>query len=449
MDLLIFIIATVVAVLSTMYYYALSQVAFLKANWPEYRCNPIFMPMAGLVGQDVFTNFTKCTMKNFSDYTGYVMDPIMSEFNTVNSTLGEIGGAMNSMRGMMSSVRGGFTGIIGTVFGKIQNLMSQFQYTAIRLRTVIGRITGVMMSFVMIFYTGMQTGESINNGPIMGTMRFLCFSPKTLIKTDKAKEYIQLKDVKLGQKLHKNSVVTSIYQIDGRGVPMYTLHNVTVSGSHKVLFNGSFIAVKDHPNAKKTDSLDVLFCLNTSTHRVYTATSEYLDFIESEDPQFTRFKREYIELAYNKELRLGHQPLTSTTGVSCDTRIPLQSGMKTIQTIQIGDILQNGDAVKGIVKHRLSNSIVSSLDTQSYSSQTTWIVYNDTIVPMGSLATQVYIPNAVVYQLITESSMFPIVTEDDRTIMILDELETTEKEYHRLKDAIITSGRFRGKEIVV
>lgn len=449
MDLLIFIIATIVAILSTMYYYALSQVAFLKANWPEYRCNPLFMPMAGLVGQDVFSNFTKCTMKNFSDYTGYVMDPIMSEFNTVNSTLGEIGGAMNSMRGMMSSVRGGFTGIIGTVFGKIQNLMSQFQYTTIRLRSVIGRITGVMMSFVMIFYTGMQTGESINNGPIMGTMRFLCFSPTTLIKTNKAREYIPLKNIKLGQKLYKNSVVTSIYRMSGKGVQMYTLNNTTVSGSHKILFEGHFIAVRDHPNAKKSPELEELLCLNTSTHRIYTNSNEYLDFVESEDPQFNRFKRQYIELAYNKELRLRESSSSTTTGVSCDTRIPLQLGTKTIQTVVVGDILQNGDVVKGIVRHTIPDVVVSSIDSNIYSSQNTWILTDDTIRPMSSIATQIYMPNAVLYQLITESSMFPILTENDSTLMILDELETTETEYHRVKDAIITSGRFRGKEIVV
>jgi hypothetical protein len=37
--------------------------------------------MAGLVGQDVGANFTKCTMKGFRDYARFVMDPIMSQFS--------------------------------------------------------------------------------------------------------------------------------------------------------------------------------------------------------------------------------------------------------------------------------------------------------------------------------------------------------------------------------
>ena len=173
MDTIIFIIATLVAIGASLYYFALSQVDFLKRNWVQYRCNPIYMPVANLVGDDVFTNFTKCTMKGFQDYAGFVMDPIMAEFDTVGSTVSEIGGALGDIRTTMASMRGGFMGIIGSVFGKIQNLMGSIQYIIIRMRTLLSRIMGVMMSFMLIFYTGMETGGSVVNGPIMSVMRAL------------------------------------------------------------------------------------------------------------------------------------------------------------------------------------------------------------------------------------------------------------------------------------
>jgi hypothetical protein len=173
MDLPIFIIATLVAVGASLYGFALSQVSHIKKNWPKYRCNPIYMPIAGMVGDEVFGNFTRCTMKGFHDYAGYMMDPIMAEFSVVNETISEIGGAMNDMRGMVSDVRGGFMGIVGSVFGKLQNTMSSIQYIIIRMRTLLGRIIGVMMSFMMVFYTGMETGQSIVNGPIVKTMSAL------------------------------------------------------------------------------------------------------------------------------------------------------------------------------------------------------------------------------------------------------------------------------------
>jgi len=173
MDLIITIVATVAALIATFYGIALSQVSHIKKNWPKYRCNPIYMPVAGLVGDDVFGNFTRCTMKGFQDYAGFMMDPIMAEFSVVNDTIGEIGGAMDDMRGMMGSVRGGFMGILGSVFGKIQNVMSSIQYIIIRMRTLLGRIMGVMMSFMLIFTTGAQTAQSVVNGPIMKVMSAL------------------------------------------------------------------------------------------------------------------------------------------------------------------------------------------------------------------------------------------------------------------------------------
>lgn len=173
MDLVITIVATIAALFATFYGIALSQVSHLKKNWPAYRCNPIYMPAAGLVGDDVFGNFTRCTMKGFQDYAGFMMDPIMAEFTVVNEVITDIGGAMDDMRGMMGTVRGGFMGIIGSVFGKIQNVMSSIQYIIIRMRTLLARIMGIMMSFMLIFTTGAQTAESVNNGVVMNVFRAL------------------------------------------------------------------------------------------------------------------------------------------------------------------------------------------------------------------------------------------------------------------------------------
>ena len=33
---------------------------YIKEHWPEYRCNPIIMPLAGQFGYDVGDNFSYC-----------------------------------------------------------------------------------------------------------------------------------------------------------------------------------------------------------------------------------------------------------------------------------------------------------------------------------------------------------------------------------------------------
>jgi hypothetical protein len=260
--------------------FALNNIKDLKKNWVEYRCNPAYMPLAGMVGQDPFKNFNDCTMKSFQDYTGFVVDPIMSQFSTITSIVTQIGKSMDGMRKMMADTRNGFLGIVGTVFGKIQNLMSQFQYIIIRMRTLMARLVGIMMSFVYIFTTGSDTGASVLKGPIGKTMNFLCFDEDTHIKTQSGK-VVLMRNLKLGDLLPNNNKVTSIYTIDGTNVPMYMLGNTKVSGGHKVWYNNAFIPVADHPDAIPTSDSKTLVCINTHLRSFGIGNHVFMDFTEN------------------------------------------------------------------------------------------------------------------------------------------------------------------------
>jgi len=280
METAIVVVATLVAIGASLYMFALNNIKDLKDNWPTYRCNPAYMPLAGLVGKDPFKNFTDCTMKNFQDYTGFVVDPIMSQFSTMTNAVTEIGGAMDDMRGMMADTRNGFLGIVGTVFGKIENLMSQFQYIIIRMRTLMARLVGIMIAFTNIFYTGQQTGTSLVNGPVGKTMSFLCFDQHTPI-TNNSGTTVFMKDLKLGDVLNNNNSVISVYVIDGKDVPMYLLDKTKVSGGHKVWYNDKFIPVSEHPDAVRTSDSENLVCINTELKSFRIGNHLFMDFNET------------------------------------------------------------------------------------------------------------------------------------------------------------------------
>jgi len=340
---IIFVVATLVAVVVSLYLFGLSRVQYLKQHWAEYRCNPIYMPMAGMVGDSIVSNFTKCTMKGFQDYAGYMMDPLMAEFSIVNDTLGEIGGAMNSMRTMMSSTRNGFLGIIGAVFGKIQNLVSQFQYIIVRMRTLLSRIVGTMLSFIYIFYAGMETGTSVMNGPIGKTVSFLCFDPSTLVVL-KQNRVVPMKNLKVGDVLYTGETVTSTYKVNADGVDMYHLGGVVVSGSHKVRFGDRFIKVREHPQAQKMRNMyTYLSCFNTDTHRIHLRGIEFLDFIESE------------------------KVLPS---IASDVSLELQNGETIpISCADIGMTLQSGDRIIGIVNRADGYQLITNTHSFTVTNQ--------------------------------------------------------------------------------
>ena len=339
MEIVIFGVTTLIAIIVSFYLFGLSRVQFLKQHWAEYRCNPVYMPMAGFVGDSIVSNFTKCTMKGFQDYAGFMMDPLMAEFSVVNETLSEVGGAMNSMRTMMSSTRSGFLGIIGAVFGKIQNLISQFQYIIVRMRTLLSRIVGTMLSFVYIFYSGMETGTSVMNGPIGKTVSFLCFDPSTFVVLNERKG-IAMQYLKVGDTLHTGEVVTAVYKIDATDVEMFNLYGINVSGHHKVKFGDTFIKVKDHPNAISIpNNLKFLTCINTDTHKIHLRGIEFLDFVESEKPLPSISDNLLIELENREQMR--------------------------ITDVKLGLKLKDGGKIVGIVKRDAGYQLITT--THKYS----------------------------------------------------------------------------------
>jgi len=171
--MILFAIATLAAIIGASTYFAMNQLKYVKDNWSELRCNPIYMPMAGSMGTDVFTNFNNCATKGFHDYAGIALDGISSEMSIVSDSLGAISGALTDMRSLFSSVRGGFGMVFQMVFGKISNLMSSMQYLMIRIRTLMGRIVGVFASLIYAFSAAEQAGESAWNGPIGEVVRVL------------------------------------------------------------------------------------------------------------------------------------------------------------------------------------------------------------------------------------------------------------------------------------
>ena len=427
MDVAIFAAATVISLGVALYMYGISNIKKIKANWPEYRCNPIYMPVAGLVGQDVFTNFTGCIMKNFQDYAGFMMDPILSLFSDLTEGVSEISGAMDDMRGMMSDVRGGFLGIVGTVFGKIENLMSQFQYIIIRMRTLLARVVGIMMSFMYIFYGGMQTGESVGAGPIGQTVSFLCFDPATQIETFYG-EKLMICDAALGLKLKGGGTVTSAYIISGKDVDMYTLDGVNVSSNHKVILNGKPIAVKFHPDAKRSANLPVLYCIDTSNNRVFIGNTEFMDF--SEDTTFNKCAKSRIEteMYYNHYISpknvvnyIGNQHIQ---GVSSTTAIVMSNGvLKPANEVHIEDVLEDGSVVKALVYHSSNSSQFCELASDILVHPRSWILQDDNVCSPPSMRS-IKLENkpVVIFNLITSSSKYTVANKSGHKFTLLDQL---------------------------
>ena len=249
----------------------------IKENWPKHRCSPMIMPFAGSLGFDAMENFTFCIANIQKNMMGHFLAPVSFNLSMIGGLGGSLMTALNKMRIMFSSLRNMITNIVGDVFGIVLNVVIQFQKLIIKLKDLIFKIIGSMTITIYMLQSAMHTGKSIYRGPIGSTLRTICFSPKTMLKTKKGK-MVQMKDLDLGEILENGSEVTAILRIKGdKNEPYYKIFSkelndyIYVTGTHKIQDKNSnrFIPVELCDYAEKTNSYDdVLSCLVTDDHLI-------------------------------------------------------------------------------------------------------------------------------------------------------------------------------------
>ena len=107
-SVLVVLVCTLIAIFAALYAYGMSNLQEIKDNWVQYRCNPVYMPMAGMVGSDISSNFLNCTLQSVNTYAGFVMDPIYQNFKILTSMFKGLLESMNAMRAAVTGASSGF-----------------------------------------------------------------------------------------------------------------------------------------------------------------------------------------------------------------------------------------------------------------------------------------------------------------------------------------------------
>ncbi len=267
--------------------YYLTSIQEIKANWPLYRCNPMYMPLSDNIEQD----FAFCVQNMQSNYMGYLLEPLTFITGSLSNIMGGFMNDINNVRYMFSNIRGYISNIFQSIFGVFLNLVIAFQKIIISIKDIFGKTTGILVSFLYILDGSIKTMGSAWNGPSGMLVRSLgkCFHPDTNIKL-KNGNIIKIKDINLGDILENGSVVQATMKIDNTDITTYEdlyviknngLNNedILVTGSHLIYNDGIFIAVKDYKEAVKSDiKTDVLSCLITSDHKIQIGSKIFWDW---------------------------------------------------------------------------------------------------------------------------------------------------------------------------
>lgn len=272
-----------VVYIMVVFYY--SQVAIIKANWPQYRCNPMYMFLA----TDVEENFTYCIQTMQSNYMGYILQPLTFVTNSLTSMASGFTKDIQNIRAMFNKVRTFMSSIIESVFGVFLNLIIEFQKITIGIRDLMGKTIGIMVSLMYIMDGSVKTMNSTWNGPPGQLVQALgkCFHPSTPVSMQDGTTK-EMQHVNLGDVLKGGTRVEAVLKINNtEKQPFYRIQNantsndILVTGSHLIYDDeqGTFIQVQHSSKAEKTEQVAAWFsCLITDTHTIPVGKHVFWDW---------------------------------------------------------------------------------------------------------------------------------------------------------------------------
>jgi hypothetical protein len=169
--------------------------------------------------------------------------------------------------------------------------------------------------------------------------------------------YKKIIEIKSGDLLANNIMVTAKFKVDASDLRMFLLNNIIISESHIVKYQDQWIAVRDHPLAKELPksmySEPFLYCLNTSSKEIVINNMIFTDWDEIYDDTLLKVidaipQNLFINDTIVKKENI-HKYLDER--FEPDTCIYLFDGTKKhIKDVSIGDKLSTKGIVYGIVE---------------------------------------------------------------------------------------------------
>jgi len=178
-----------------------------------------------------------------------------------------------------------------------------------------------------------------------------CFDKDTQINTCEGIKFIH--ELIPGEILADGSVVTAVFKLSRENEDMYNYENVIVSGSHQIITPlEKCLSVSSHPNSRHISDYNkpYLYCLSTSSKVININGITFSDWDEVDNNDWVNIQERAA--AYLPDIsRKEHIHTHLESGFDGCTDVLLLDGTKKyMKNINIGDYLENGEKVLGIVK---------------------------------------------------------------------------------------------------
>ena len=404
-SVMIFMFMTLVVFMVYTYCKTMSSKEDIVNDWPSQRCNPKYIPIAGLIthpeGTTAFQytndNFQYCVQDILKNVTGYALQPFQYMLDSITKVFSQMVNSIQQTREVTNTLRNGIRDFAEDVLGRILNFTIPLQQMLIALSDTFQKIQGVMtgglytmlgsyyalqslmgaileliiklLVALVIIIIGLWITPFTFPAAAATTAVFLSISvplaiiiifmtevlhiksskiPKLRCFDEKTRVFLSdgsfkfIKDIKLNDRLHDGSIVTAKIKVTSENLAMYNLKGTIVSESHIVKYRYKWIPVREHPLAI----------------RLYDYSKPYLyclntssNVIILNNIVYTDWDEIYDDNSvFLKNYILNDNVSTVYKGFEKETKILLENGEKAIEYIQIGDVLSTKGIVYGIVE---------------------------------------------------------------------------------------------------
>lgn len=408
-SVIIFIFITLFVFIVFSYCKVMQTKEAIADDWINQRCKPQNMLFAGLIthpeGTSAFQytsdNFQYCVQSILTNITGYALEPFQYMIKSLTQIFDAISNSIQEIRELINRIRNSFRTFAEDVMSRILNIMIPIQKMFIALMDSFQKIQGTMTAGLYTMLGSYYTLQALM-GAILeliikilialviiivglwilpftwpaaasmtavflaiaiplaiivyfmtevlhikssGIPKLRCFDELTLIPLLNGNK-IHIKDINVGDILANGSYVTAKIQVTSSDMKMFKLNNIIVSGSHLVEYNNKWIRVEEHPNAEQISyNKPFLYCLNTSNKIIELNTLIFSDWDEISIKELQILNKQNKNIVDFRDI---HKILD--IGFEQHTQVNLHKNKKQIHQIRIGDVLENGSVVYGLVE---------------------------------------------------------------------------------------------------
>lgn len=168
-DLFITIFVFIIFFIIFLYFLVMNNIEPIRANWTTERCNPAYMPFAGIINappdvnklQYTADNFNGCLNNILTSIIQYSLSPIYYSIHIVINVFKGIATALQHIRTVFDKLRNNISNVSQELYDRNINVTTPIIQLLINMKDLLAKTQGILTSGVFTLFGGYLSMKSV------------------------------------------------------------------------------------------------------------------------------------------------------------------------------------------------------------------------------------------------------------------------------------------------